>query len=386
MTRVSTFLLAALALASAAASGGNDATAQQHKLAQLRARIQTVESRMDRDVARRSTVQVQLRQAERDVARTAAGLRELDGKVAAAQQKLLALQQQQARDQAALDQQKSALAAQIRAAYAEGRDSELQLLLNAEDPTTVERLLTYYDYLNKARAERIAAVRRQLDALAAVNAQVKSQLADVSALRDQRARTLAELKANRDARQRVLVGINAAIHTRSAELGRLRRDEQAIQQLLANLRQALSDIPPGLEASRNFARLRGRLQWPVQGRLVHRFGEPLVGGRLPAQGDLIAAPMGTPVHAVSWGRVVYADWLPRFGLLVIVDHGDGYMSIYAHNQSLFTQVGDWVHPGEVIAALGDSGGQENPALYFELRHNNTSLDPRKWCRGRLPTA
>jgi septal ring factor EnvC (AmiA/AmiB activator) len=386
MTRFSTCLFVALTLSSAAASGGNDAAAQQHKLDQLRARIQTLESRMDRDVAQRGTVQVQLRQAERDIARTSASLRDLDSQVAAAQQKLHALQQEQARQQAALDRQKAALATQIRAAYAEGRDSELQLLLNAEDPTTVERLLTYYDYLNKARAKRIEAVRRQLEALAAVNAQVKSQLADVSALRDQRARTLAELQANRDARQKVLAGINAAIHTRSTELDRLRRDEQAIQQLLANLRHALSDIPPGLEASRNFARLRGRLQWPVQGRLVHRFGQPLVGGRLPAQGDLIAAPMGTPVHVVSWGRVVYADWLPRFGLLVIVDHGDGYMSIYAHNQSLFTQVGDWVHPGEVIAALGDSGGQENPALYFEIRHNNTSLDPRKWCRGRLPTA
>lgn len=386
MTRFSTCLLVALTLSSAAASGGNDATAQQHKLTQLRTRIQAVESHMDRDVARRSAVQVQLRHAERDIARTAANLRDLDSKVADAQQKLHALQQEQAHEQVALDRQKSALAAQIRAAYAEGRDSELQLLLNAEDPTTVERLLTYYDYLNKARAQRIEAVRRQLEALAAVNAQVKSQLADVSTLRDQRARTLAELKANRDARQRVLAGINAAIHTRSNELDRLRRDEQAIRQLLENLRHALSDIPPGLEASRNFARLRGRLQWPVQGRLVHRFGQPLVGGRLPAQGDLIAAPLGTPVHVVSWGRVVYADWLPRFGLLVIVDHGDGYMSIYAHNQSLFTQVGDWVHPGEVIAALGDSGGQDNPALYFEIRHNNTSLDPRKWCRGRLPAA
>ncbi|HEX5339853.1 MAG TPA: peptidoglycan DD-metalloendopeptidase family protein [Gammaproteobacteria bacterium] len=379
-------VVASLAVCFAAAAGGDDTAAQQQKLAQLRSRIAAVQSRMDQDVGRRSTVQSELRQSERDIARAATNLHELEGKVATAQRRLDELQHQQALKQAALDQQKSALAAQIRAAYAEGRDSELQLLLNAEDPATVERLLTYYDYLNQARAARIQAVRSELQALASLNAQVKTQLADVSSLRDQRAAALARMQAGRDARKQLLVRINSDIHDRNAELTHLRYDEQSIQDLLTNLRQALSDIPPDLEQTREFAKLRGHLQWPVAGRLTHRFGEPLVGKRLPAQGDLIAAPMGTPVRAIAWGRVVYADWLPRFGLLVIVDHGDGYMSIYAHNQSLYAQVGDWLHPGQIIATLGDSGGQEQPALYFEIRHKNTSLDPRKWCRGRLPSA
>lgn len=378
--------VALLAICPATRAAGSDAAAQQHKLDQLRSRIDAVQTRMDRDVGRRSAVQSQLRQYERDIARTAANLRELDGKVAAAQSRLDTLQHEQALKQAALDQQKSALAAQIRAAYAEGRDSELQLLLNAEDPATVGRLLTYYDYLNQARAARIQAVRSELQALATLNQQVKAQLADVSQLRDQRAEALTKMQAGRDARKQLLARINSDIHDRNAELAHLRHDEQSIQDLLTNLRQALSDIPPDLEQTREFVKLRGHLQWPVSGKLAHRFGEPLVGNRLPAQGDLIAAPMGTPVHVISWGRVVYADWLPRFGLLVIVDHGDGYMSIYAHNQSLYAQVGDWVHPGQVIATLGDSGGQEQPALYFEIRHKNSSLDPRKWCRGRLPSA
>ncbi|HEX6550237.1 MAG TPA: peptidoglycan DD-metalloendopeptidase family protein [Gammaproteobacteria bacterium] len=384
MTRFPLAVALLAACVSATAAGDNDAAAQQRKLDQLRNRIQAVQTRMDRDVDRRSTVQSQLRQSERDIARAAANLHELDGKVAAAQSRLDTLRQEQARKQAALDKQKAALAAQIRAAYAEGRNSELQLLLNAEDPATVERLLTYYDYLNQARAARIQAVRTQLQALASLNAQVSAQLADVSRLRDQRAEALSRMQAGRDARKQLLAHINSDIHDRNAELARLRRDEHSIRNLLATLRQALSDIPPGLEQTRDFAKLRGHMAWPVAGKLAHRFGEPLVGKRLPAQGDLIAAPMGTPVRVIFWGRVVYADWLPRFGLLVIVDHGDGYMSIYAHNQSLYAQVGDWVHPGEVIATLGDSGGQDRPALYFEIRHKNTSLDPRKWCRGRLP--
>lgn len=388
MTRFSTVVAIALLVvgSGAAAAGGDAAAVQQHKLEQLRTRINAVQSRMDRDVDRRSAVQGQLRQSERDIARAAAKLRELDAKVATAQSRLDVLQHEQARKQAALDQQKSALAAQIRAAYAEGRNSELQLLLNAEDPATVERLLTYYDYLNQARATRIHAVRSELQALATVNEQVKAQLADVSQLRDQRAKALASMQAGRDARKRLLAHINSDIHDRNAELARLHHDEQAIQDLLATLQQALSDIPPDLEKTREFAKLKGHFNWPVAGKLAHRFGEPLVGKRLPAQGDLIAAPMGTAVKVISWGRVVYAGWLPRFGLLVIVDHGAGYMSIYAHNQSLYAQVGDWVHPGQVIATLGDSGGQEQPALYFEIRHKNQPLNPRLWCRGRLPAA
>ncbi|HEX5340654.1 MAG TPA: peptidoglycan DD-metalloendopeptidase family protein [Gammaproteobacteria bacterium] len=385
MTRFfSVFAAALMAVCSAApAAGGEDTAAQQHKLDQLRSRINVVQTRMERDVDRRSAVQGELRGSERAIARAATQLHELDGQVAVAQKRLAALQQEQARKQAALDKQKAALAAQIRAAYAEGRDSELQLLLNAEDPASIGRILAYYDYLNQARATRIQAVRSELETLAALNAQVKTQLADVSRLRDRRAGALAQMQVRRNARKQLLTRINSDIHDRNAELAHLRHDEQSIRDLLASLRQALSDIPPDLEKTRRFASLRGHLPWPVTGKLTHRFGEPLVGKRLPAQGDLIAAPMGTPVHAISWGRVVYADWLPRFGLLVILDHGDGYMSIYAHNQSLYAQVGDWVHPGQLIATLGDSGGQERPALYFEIRHGSQSLDPRKWCKGHL---
>ncbi|HET7921381.1 MAG TPA: peptidoglycan DD-metalloendopeptidase family protein [Gammaproteobacteria bacterium] len=371
-----------LCCAVAPARAGDEASAQQHKLEQLRSRIQALQARMERDVDRRGSVQGELRRAERAIAAAAAGLRELDGKVAAANKRLVALKRQQAQKQAALDGQKAALAAQIRAAYAEGSNSELQMLLNAEDPATLGRMLAYYDYLNQARATRIRAVREELRALTALNRQVEQQLADISALRDQRARALAQMQSERDARKRTLAKLNGEIHDRGAQLARLQRDARSIEDLLANLQQALSDIPADLEKTRDFARLRGRLAWPVSGKLLHRFGEPLVGDRLPAQGDLIAAPMGTPVHAVAWGRVVYADWLPRFGLLVILDHGHGYLSIYAHNQSLYAQVGDWVQPGQRIATLGDSGGQAQPALYFELRHNNTSLNPRKWCRGR----
>jgi len=374
-----TLLLFSIALPAAAGDA-----AKQAQLRELRTRIAQVQSNLNRDIQRRSKMQLELRTSERQIAQLSGRLHDLNRSVSQAQSHLDALQREQAQKQVALAAQKDALAKQIRAAYMEGRDSQLQLLLNAQDPATISRLLAYYDYFNKARAARIQAVREQLDALAKINAQVQQQVTRLSNLRAQRAQTLAKLEQNRAARKQALAQLNTSIHTHSQKLARMQRDARAIEELLANLQQTLADIPADLEGHHRFASLRGRLPWPVFGRVIQHFGEPLAAGRLRATGDLIAAPLGTPVRAVSYGRVVFADWLPHFGLLVIIDHGDGYMSIYAHNQSVYAHVGDWVQMGETIATLGDSGGQNQPALYFEIRHRNVALSPREWCRGHLP--
>ncbi|MGA9855425.1 MAG: peptidoglycan DD-metalloendopeptidase family protein [Gammaproteobacteria bacterium] len=361
-----------------------DNTAQQAQLRELRARIAQVQSKLDSDTRQRSKLQIELRSSEQQIAQLSSSLHDLDRFMTKAQSHLATLQRQQAQKQVALAAQKDALAKQIQAAYMQGRDSQLQLLLNAQDPATISRLLAYYDYFNKARAARIQSVRDELQALVAINAQVQQQLKDLSDLRAQRTQTLAKLEQSRQQRKQALVQLDASIQTSSQKLARMRNDASTLENLLANLQQTLADIPAGLEGHHRFASLRGRLPWPVAGRVIQSFGEPLAGGRLHARGDLIAAPPGTPVRAISYGRVVFADWLPHFGLLVIIDHGDGYMSIYAHNQNVYVQVGDWVQMGETIATLGDSGGQNQAALYFEIRYRNVALSPRDWCRGHLP--
>ncbi len=386
MTRtalLATFFCTLLLLGGSVRAAANTAAAKQAQLKTLRTRIARIQTKLDRDIQKRGAVQQQLRNSEQQIAQLTASLHSLNRSVAQAQARLDALQREQAQKQAALNAQKDALAKQIRAAYMEGQDSQLQLLLNAQDPATISRLLAYYAYFNKARAARIQAVRAELEALAKINAQVQQQVTALSGLRDQRAHALAKLKQSRKTRKQVLAGLNVNIHTRGEQLARMQRDERSIVDLLANLQRTLSDIPADLEGHHRFASLKGRLPWPVTGRVIQHFGEPLASGRLRAHGDLIAAPLGTPVRAVSYGRVVFADWLPHFGLLVIVDHGDGYMSIYAHNQSVYVHVGDWVQMGETIATLGDSGGQSEPALYFEIRHRNVALSPRNWCRGHL---
>jgi septal ring factor EnvC (AmiA/AmiB activator) len=377
--------LLALLLASTAVADGGDAAAKQQQLDKLRSRLTRVQTDRDQALHRRDTLQVQLRQEERQIATQAKVVSDLDRQVNAAQSRLADLTRQQSGLQASLDAQKSALAEQIRAAYMEGRHSQLKLMLDAQDPASVGRMLAYYDYLNRARVARIGAVHQQLEALAAVDAQISKQVTDLTSLRDSRAKSLTDLEQQRSARRNLLANINSSIRSRDAEISRLKRDQQSLQSLLDDLEKAMTDIPPGLEQAKHFAALRGRLPWPVPGKLVAHYGEKRAGGRMKWEGDLIAAAPGTPVHSVSYGRVVYADWMPRFGLLVIVDHGDGYLSVYAHNQSVSRQVGEWVKAGDTLATLGDSGGQDEPGLYFELRHNSQTLDPKKWLRGRLPS-
>ncbi|HEX4299232.1 MAG TPA: peptidoglycan DD-metalloendopeptidase family protein [Gammaproteobacteria bacterium] len=365
-------------------AGADDPAAKQQQLDKLKTRLTQVQQAQDQALQKREAVQVQLRSSERAIASASHEYAELDRQVGAAEGQLGDLQRQKAARRAALDAQKTALAQQMQAAYREGRDSQLRLLLDAQDPESVGRMLAYYDYVNQARAQRIGAVRQQLAALDQVDAHIQLQLGNLKKLRDNRSASLAELQSRGKSRRQLLATLDAGIKNRNAEIARLNKDQQAMQSLVDSLHQAMSDVPAELMQGKRFSTLRGHLLWPVDGRMVDRFGEPRAGGHLHWEGDLIAAPMGTPVRAISQGQVVYADWMPHFGLIVIVDHGEGYLSIYAHNQNVTRQVGDYVKAGEVIAALGDSGGQDGPALYFELRHGNDTLDPRRWCRGRLP--
>lgn len=383
-SRLAAFACLILALAAAGARAGDNVAAKQQQLDALKARLDKVQAAREGDLQRRNKLQTDLRQSERGIAKLSRQVTDLDRQMAPAENKLADLRRQQATHQAALDAQKAALATQMQAAFMEGRDSQLKLLLDAQDPATVGRLLAYYDYLNRARAARIVNVRGEIAAIAALGTQISGQIADLKTLRDDRGQTLTDLQQQDASRRQLIAEIDSSIRSRDAEIGRLKRDQQALQALVEDLRQALSDIPADLEQGKRFSALRGKLLWPVPGRVLSSYGQPRAGGHMRWEGDLIAAPVGTAVRAVSYGRVVYADWMPHFGLLVILDHGNGYLSIYAHNQNIARQVGDWVQAGETIATLGDSGGQEQPALYFELRHGKDTLDPRRWCRGRLP--
>jgi len=277
------------------------------------------------------------------------------------------------------------LARYVRAAYATGRQDQFKLLLNQENPATLSRALTYYSYFNRQRAERIQALATVLDELADIKENITRDTERLAELREQKAAARQRLDDQRQRRLALIADLARELGDQDARLARLRQDEQKLTELVAGLARELADIPPAEIREVPFHMLKGKLPWPSVGKIRHKFGTPRGTGDLSWQGVLVAAQPGTPVHAVSHGRVAFADWLRGFGLLMIIEHGDGYMSLYGHSESLLKEVGDWVEAGEVIARVGDTGGRDRSGLYFEIRHGGTPVDPVSWC-ARGPAA
>jgi septal ring factor EnvC (AmiA/AmiB activator) len=262
-----------------------------------------------------------------------------------------------------------------------GREEPLKLLLNQKDPERAGRMFAYYGYFGRARAGQIHQIEDNVQSLSKLDAQLEEEDGKLAELEKAQRAQLAGLEQARARRGVVLASLEAESHTRSESLERLRGQQAGLEKLLKELRQALEKFP--VDSNAEFARLRGRLVWPVNGRLVARFGETRAGG-VKWDGVLVATERGAPVRAVYQGRVIYADWLPGLGLLTIVDHGDGYMSLYGHNERLYKAAGEQVAAGDEIASAGDSGGTTRPELYFEIRKGGRPVDPRPWFKQTEP--
>jgi len=374
-------LLWALAAApplAVAASAGQTAS----QLAELRERIERVSREVGRDALEKDRLAAKLRDAELAVA---AARRDLDGLHAevvshSAQRSALAAERE--RERSGLQARRAALAQQLRVAYLLGRNEPLQLLLNQQDPAQASRMFAWYGYFGRARAGQIAAIAermRRIDTLDGALAEQEKALAQLQ--RDSRAQ-LQRLESGRDQRQQALASLQSEARSRSASLARLRSQQADLERLLRELSRAVRPGGP-VDSSSAFGRLRGQLDWPVSGRLAASYGDVRASG-VNWQGTVVSTTRGAAVHAVSAGRVIYADWLPGLGLLTIVDHGSGYLSLYGYNDTLRKAAGETVAGGDVIATAGDSGGRPEPQLYFEIRRAGKPLDPRPWFRRRTP--
>ena len=357
-----------------------EAQAKQ-KLEQVRTEIHKLVEDQKATAAKRNDATSALRDQELKIAATVKALRTLDQQLVAQQTKLDGLLTQRSALDAKLKGQRDALAALLRSAYAMGRDEELKLLLAQDNIADISRMLAYYRYFERARVHEIDGLLQDLDALAHVQAQIEQETATLKQSRDERQAQAQQLEAEREQRRQVLGELEAALTDQKTRLAALGKDEKSLLDLLAKLRDIFADIPKHLAGAEPFADLRGRLSWPVHGKLVERFGAGTDGER-GSQGVLIAAKDSSEVRAVSHGRVVYADWLRGYGLLLIIDHGEGYLTLYGYNETLLKDVGDWVDAGEVVATSGDSGGRKAAGLYFELRHDGKPLDPTAWMRAQ----
>lgn len=378
-------LLPALALGSGkpdAAPGERSATrhAKEAELLQLRERIAALRSELNKVRTRYDRLREELRSVEASVARISQELAALDERLAEKSRRLVELQKRRNALEGSIAQQRGYLAQQIRAAYVMGRQEYLKILLNQEDPATLGRALTYYDYLNRARSERITALLETVQQLEEVRRDIEAETARLGQLREQQRLRKVELEKNQATRGELLGQLEQELNSKDRRLNGLLADEKELESLILALAQALEDIPAEPGNHRPFAQMRGKLPWPVRGRIVESFGSTRLGS-LRWQGVVIGAREGVPVRAVSHGRIAFADWLRGYGYLLIIDHGDGFMSLYGHNQSLHKDVGEWVAAGETIASIGSSGGNERSGVYFEIRRNGKPQNPARWCRG-----
>ena len=356
-----------------------DASHARAQLEAVRSQIARVTLQVKQGQAERDRLTRQLRATEQSVGQAQAALDDLRQQRQASAAQRAQLQARKAQREADLAGNRQALAGQLRAASLIGSREPLKLLLNQRDPAQAGRMFVYYSYFGRARALKIQAIEADLQRIAQLDGQLQAQDAKLASLQQAQQDQVSALQQARSRRMQVLASISAQTQTRAARLARLREQQSGLESLLAQLRRATASLPPEDLGNSPFAHLRGRLRAPVAGRIIESYGQQRAGG-LKWQGDLFATQRGAPVHAVSRGRVVYADWLAGLGLLIIIDHGGGYMSLYGHNARLYESVGQQVTAGQTIAQAGDSGGSARPELYFEIRRQGKPVDPRMWLR------
>jgi len=353
--------------------------------AELRAlgqKIDQMTQQVSRDAVERERHSSNLRAAEISLGQARGELERLNREYADRASRRAALARSREQEQQELDRQRTALAGQLRAAYMIGREEPLKLLLNQQNPLQSGRLYTYYSYFGRARADQIAQIQTHVSHLDELDESLSQQQSELSSLKSAQQTQLQQLERARNDRQTVLASFNAAAQTHEQSLARLKEQQADLERLLKELDHSLKSIPPPDYATA-FGRSRGLLSWPVAGRVTEHFGARRASD-VSWEGLVIATERDAPVTSVASGRIVYADWLPGLGLLVIVDHGEGYMSLYGHNDRLLKATGETVAAGEAIAAAGDTGGRASPELYFEIRKAGKPVDPTPWFRTANP--
>ena len=351
----------------------------EKKLDRLHKSIEKIKEHLQNTRYKRSHVVTDLQQLESDISKNAKTLKNTETRVSVLDKRLTSLKSELHNLQISLESQRQRLGEQMRAAYAIGSQQQIKMLLNQQNPAEMGRVMVYFDYLSRARREYISAFLQSIQEkqkLETELAKSQSEQQQNLALRKQQRK---QLQRQRLKRNQLLTRLDAEIRNQEQTLTELESSRNRIENLLMSLGELLADIPQSPSDTRPFSDQKGRLPWPVKGRLLAKFGSSREKGDLKWNGVLIGAAYGEPVQAVSHGRVAFADWLQGFGFITIIDHGDGYMSLYGHNESLFKQAGDWVEPGDVIATVGDSGGQPRPGVYFEIRARGKPVNPGLWC-------
>ena len=331
------------------------------------------------DLTRRSSLRDALRTSELAISRIRREIGDTRARLERNRDQLESLSTQRRELLVARGRQQERISREIQTAYRMGKQAQLRVLLNQEDPATLARAMTYYDYFYQARVDEIRSYLDILDRIDALEPEIRAASESLEANRRTLDRQQEELLVNQRQRQRDLEQLDATIATKDERLQRMAEDQEELERLLEVIEQAVAEMEVPREY-KDFQEFRGQMPWPVEGRAANRFGASRGQGAMRWQGLIIPADEGSTVSAIHHGRVVFADWFRGSGLLLIIDHGDGFMSLYAHNEALLRDVGEWVSAGAAVATVGNSGGRAEPGLYFEIRKDGKPTNPVAWLR------
>jgi murein hydrolase activator len=401
-------LLMLLALLWPQAAGANEVESKKSELDALKQRLQSLQHEFRAAEEHRTEAADELRQSERNISEAMRQLRELEQEQRRANAELTALEEASAATEKRIEQQQESLSEAIRAAHQRGQSDALKLMLSGRDPNQTARDLRYLASLSRAQLELIDSLKTDLAKLEQLKTEASNKSAILAELREARLKEQKKLQSEKSEREKLLSKLAAQIKKQRSEIATLKRDEQRMTQLVERLNRLVAEkaarekaarekaaksakaptksaagrplgvntrTPEPFQTDKPFSRLKGSLHLPVKGELMNRFGTPREEGGVSWKGLFIRATQGSVVKAIAAGQVVFSEWLRGFGNLIIVDHGEGYMSLYSNNESLYKQVGDLVQPGDAIASVGNSGGQSNSGLYFEMRHQSRQSIP-----------
>jgi len=353
---------------------------RQQALDSLKIKIKTLRSELDEVRNLHDNVRQELHATEVDISKRANNLNQLKRKLRRQNKRLRKLQQQRRGLKKDLATQRDLLGQQIRTAYTIGKQEYVKLLLNQENPTAIGRVLTYYNYFNQARSERIDTSTKTLLSLAQIKKRIRKENKTLQKLKKQQLEEKKELEASYKTRAIVIASLSKDIANKDGALQQMLANEKQLERVVNVITDSMPEILVEARQHKAFSSLRGKLYWPALGRVKALFGKRRKVARIKWNGVIIRARQGNNVRAISHGRIAYADWLRGYGLLIIIDHGDGYMSLYGHNENIKKETGDWVEEGEIIGSVGNTGGQAKSGLYFEIRHNGKPTNPKIWCR------
>ena len=357
----------------------NDSREARAELKQTEEEIARLKALLDDFKQEMSGLESNLKESESEIGRLRRESQKIEQQIKEGETSLLDLHNQAAALQVALGEQEVLIVRQIRAAYMAGQQDYLKMVLNQDDPARVARMMRYYEYVSRARVTEMSRYTDTLEQVRLASASIADQQTALRRDREQLAANQQQLQAEQASRGKLLAGLQSRSRSQSEKLKSAQAERAGLEKLIKSIDEAIVSIPTPA-GSLPFAQAKGKLPLPVKGRVQARFGSQRgEDARLKWDGLLIASEQGSNVHAVHGGRVVFADWLRGSGLLMILDHGAGYLSLYGHNQSLLKEVGSWVQPGEVISTVGTSGGLSTSSLYFSIRHQGRALDPAAWC-------